>query len=547
MPLTNQQTTDLFTQPDQMGLEARTWAFLTNEGIQFADDMSIFKKKESWKQLLENCKRPPQIADPNNPGQMIDDRPYRIGAKSLMRLRVLAVAVSYYEETARPLSVASVQWDQRLKNFSIEWDAIMELKDSSDQERPKVTKSVGIAQYLEAYVNYSKQDIGARDAPRFYVIREDINVDPNPPPLAPNQPYSTEHGSVMEEMMMRLSHTHPLFKKDSGVIYDDLEFGTRGTKYHVTVISFQKRKDGRGAYLALVAQFTGPALWDSEVEEHMEFLLNRKFTGGTSFTLEQFLQAHRRAHNGLQRASEHVQCQVPDDRTRVGYLITNIVVADQDVKAALAAIKLDDTPTGKRNNFESSVALLLPVDPVKSKRKGAKRKEANISGAGAAPLKVSRGTTGVELRYYTPTEYRALSEEQQSELRELRKGSKHKSPAKKGGNKFSPGKGSKKTFRREVASVLKSLQDEADQKVAKRTEEISSIKAILSEMVGGPSADDTTSAPAAKKAKIASANVADAYTREVDAAEIAAVKLKGVLEKLTLNDGPAKGKKSGGR
>ena len=113
--LTGPQTTAFLEDQAQMGLQARTRAFLATEGIAGPDDLTDFTTDDAWKQVIENCKRPPQIPDPANPGQMINDAPYRIGAKSLMRLKVAAVAVEYYEATDRPLTAPALMWNDRLK------------------------------------------------------------------------------------------------------------------------------------------------------------------------------------------------------------------------------------------------------------------------------------------------------------------------------------------------------------------------------------------------------------------------------------------------
>ena len=137
----------------------------------------------------------------------------------------------------------------------------------------------------------------------------------------------------------------------------------------------------------------------------MEFLQGRKFTGTTNLTLEAFLGMHRSSFVTLQRCEEHVNCQLPDERSRVQYLLDNIQVEDSNVKAALSSIRMDDTANGMRNNFEAAVAFLLPTDPVeKKKSRGNKRPVVEVAAidTGEKALgshKLARGKTGVEFRY----------------------------------------------------------------------------------------------------------------------------------------------------
>ena len=64
--------------------------------------------------------------------------------------------------------------------------------------------------------------------PLAYAIQIDSQVTGNAPPLAVNQPHSTEHGSVEGELVVRAAHTHALYRDDNSVVYYHLEEATRG-------------------------------------------------------------------------------------------------------------------------------------------------------------------------------------------------------------------------------------------------------------------------------------------------------------------------------
>ena len=68
-----------------------------------------------------------------------------------------------------------------------------------------------------------------------WVVRENATVPANAPAMEHNQPYSTEHGLVMEEMVQCYSHGHTLFATDSSAIYGLFDVATRGTKYHAPI------------------------------------------------------------------------------------------------------------------------------------------------------------------------------------------------------------------------------------------------------------------------------------------------------------------------
>ena len=468
MVFTLAQTTAFFENAAQMGLENRVRVYLQDEGITDVDDLEEFATSESWQQIIENCKRPPRVA--NQAGVLQEQAAFRIGAKSLRRLKVAAKCVAYYNATGRTTSADNMSWATRISTFEVAWKALEDLKDSEGNNKlPVLTKNFPIDRWLESYANYVDQRIGVRMCPLSYVIRENEAVPATAPALKQNCPFSTEHGSLKNEIVARYSHTHALFGTDNGLVFDDIEEATRGSRFQPTIMPFKRSKNGRGAYMALRDQFAGPAVWDKKKSNAMEFLQGRKFTGTTNLTLEAFLGMHRSSFVTLQRCQEHVNCQLPDERSRVQYLLDNIQVEDSNVKAALSSVRMDDTANGMRNNFEATVAFLLPTDPVdKKKSKGNKRHIAEVSaidagGKGLGSHKSGRGKSGVEFRYYKPSEFKKLNQAQITELLEYRKNNPGRQDPTKG--KGDKGKREReKRFRTSVSSVVKTaLQDMVDE------------------------------------------------------------------------------------
>ena len=129
----------------------------------------------------------------------------------------------------------------------------------------------------------------------------------------------------------------------------------------------------------------------------------------------------------MSACTEHIQYQLPNKLSHVGFLIDAIQYADTGLQAAMASVKTDNGPHGLWNNLERAVSHLLPYDPVAKKQAmGIKRGSALISLAEAenGPIttiatnnsKPSIGKTGVHLRYHKHHEYRKLMQEQCHEL-----------------------------------------------------------------------------------------------------------------------------------
>ena len=291
------------------------------------------------------------------------------------------------------------------------------------------------------------------------------------PALAQHQPHSTEHGSVEAELIARASHNHALFRDDNASVYHYLEEATRTTVYAASIKPFQRAKNGRGAWLALVGQYAGNDKWEAEIQRQDDLLHNRVWKGQTNFSLESFISQHRNAFVSMQACAQHVEYQLPNEHTRVGYLLTGIQCPDPGLQAAMASVKTDNGPGGMRNNFESTASHLLPYDPVAKKRAaGNKRGNGLISGleggdATAAAIEAGTGNkpaigkTGVHLRWYKKHEFDKLSKAQKKELHEWRDA---QPDFQKGGKGKGKGKGKYYNNKQLAALVSKRVRFELD-------------------------------------------------------------------------------------
>ena len=287
--------------------------------------------------------------------------------------------VRFFQSVGRDLTAANIQWNQVMSNFEIQWKALKERKDEDDPDVPKITKALPIIKRTEAFQDFLHRVIGARMIPLAYVIRIGPQVPGLAPTLGPNQPHSTEHGSVEGELIARASHTHALFRDDNSVVYYHLEEATRGTSYAASIKPFQKVKDGRGAWKALTSQYAGKDKGETEIKRQEQLLHTRIWKGQSNCSLENFISQHRNAYVSVQASAEHVQYQLPNEHSRVGFLLKVIQCSDPGLQPAMASSKTDNGPEGMRNNFEATAAHLLPFDAVAKKRSsGQKRGSAQI-------------------------------------------------------------------------------------------------------------------------------------------------------------------------
>jgi hypothetical protein len=467
MVLTVAQCTTFYTHADQMGVSAATYAQLQVEGITSVDDLADFDK-DSLKQLAGNLQRPGgRVPDPTPgaaAGATIPTPAFVFGAKSHHRMMVSSNLVKYYLTTGRATSAANMQWNTVGKNFDIQWKALCDRKEENEPEVPKITKALPIIKWTEAFSDNMNRVIGVRTIPLAYIIRPEVQVPAAAPPLTQGEPHSNEHGSVEAELIARASHNHALYRDDNAAVYFKLEEATRGTQYAASIKTFQRAKNGRGAWLALTSQYAGVDKWEAEIKRQEQLLHTRIWKGQSSFALESFITQHRNAYVSMQACAEHIQYQLPNEHSRVGFLLEGIQCPDPGLQAAMASIKTDNGQGGLRNDFEAAVSHLLPYDPVAKKRSaGTKRGQATISFTEGEEAEVSStiakksiGSTGVHLRYYKAEEYKKLSDEQKAELKEWRSNNPSETKKSKKDKSFKGKEGHMKfnKFNKQVASLV---------------------------------------------------------------------------------------------
>ena len=72
-----------------------------------------------------------------------------------------------------------------------------------------------------------------------YVIRSNVDVSPQAPPLQANQPHFEQHGFVQAQMVARTLHTHALYCNDNSDVYYHLEEAMCETTYVASIKPFQ--------------------------------------------------------------------------------------------------------------------------------------------------------------------------------------------------------------------------------------------------------------------------------------------------------------------
>ena len=402
-----------------------------------------------------------------------------------MRLEVACNLIRFYDTIGRPLTAANVQWNPIMSRFGEIWKSIVKRKKADEPEVPTISKALPVMRWTEAFRDHLHRCIGSRHIPLAYVIRDEVTVANVCPPLANNQPYTDEHKSVEGDMIARASHTHGLYAADNAAVYFKLEEATRGTTQADTISPYQKKKDGRAAFLALLSQYAGSDKWEAILKTKNNFLNTRKWKGQGNFPLESFVQLHRGAFISMKAASQHVDYQLPNEHTQVTYLLDAIECSDAKLQAAMASIEEDQA--GKGVDFEKAAAALLPKDPVAKKRQSTKRPSADISDVkktktdGGAGI----GKTGVHFRYHKPDKYDKLNPEQKKELALWRV----KNPITVA-EQTKKGKKKRKTGKAAIAAMIKTAMQDEKKKEVEEGESRKEAKSFIMSLFADDNDDD---------------------------------------------------------
>ena len=318
-----------------------------------------------------------------------------------------------------------------------------------------VSYYVLIVKWVSVFTDFCGTIIGVRDVPITYVFRSIIVVPDPPSPRLLSKPYSRRHGSVQAELIARVSHSHPVFNDDRARVFDFVEEATRGTSYSSTITPSKATKDGCSAMAAMESQHAGVDKWEAIVKKAEHQMRNSKFKGTSQLTLEKHCDQHRQNFIYLQEAKKYVSIQIPTGRTRVTLLLDSIECQDAYLLSLLANVR---SGTTLREDFEASVTLILPADPVARKKgKNETNRQLEIS---AIEWKKGIGKTGVELRFHPQPEYSNLSDDQMAELREWRnteegQAAKARDMAKK--RKKGPPLSSNKNKKKQKAAIRKQV------------------------------------------------------------------------------------------
>lgn len=344
-----------------------------------------------------------------------------ISTISTRRLIIAMQAAIYYTSIGRAKSPSSMHYNNVLSNFKLEWEDYESLKSQDDPTVPLINDKDNdrkVIKWAPIFLDCVSRTFGSR-GPLAYVLRDAVEVPSEIDDPLLDQSYHGSSGGLLDELIARLPHTGAIFKNDNGTVYMMVEKAARGTSVESTVKSFARRKDGRGAFLAIIANHAGDVKYRSIMKKRMHLLQTLKWNG-RAYPLESHVSNHRNAVDDLRDCSMHITVAVPDEPQRVEYLIDSITCSDSTLQASIGLIRANTN--NMREDFESAASALIEVDPYRRSNRignaGTPSKPANV---GSIDFSAGRGTTGVDLRWHSSNDFKKLNDDQKNELRNFMK------------------------------------------------------------------------------------------------------------------------------
>ena len=391
-----------------------------DEGLAVLSDFVEFDK-DGIETLCASVRKPGgTVPNPNaniagapatipNPG-------YSIPAICEKRLVSASYTAGIYDMIGRSITNLSMG-RARLKKFDAHKLLVSEHEDP--EKLPVVSKSFGIMKAIDLLPSHLREGLGVRKVALSYVIR--TTVAPAPIPVqANNSPTSADYDSIMDELIDFTPHTDDAYTEDNAKVYQILQDMVSGTSFESSIKTFQRSRNGRGAYLALCQHNLGSSKWDKIIEDAENYTMKREWNGkNPRFNLRSHINKTREARNEMTRASQFIDYQVPNEHTSVGRLIKSITSRDPAIVSAITHIQGSQE---QRNDFEKAADFLLLTAPSTQHKDSDHR----VSATNTNNKKGQK--TGIELRYYKSSEYSNLTAAQKAELKELR-------AAKKGQNR----------------------------------------------------------------------------------------------------------------
>jgi len=150
--------------------------------------------------------------------------------------------------------------------------------------------------WKEAITTYLHSKRGHAGLPLAYIIREYDN------PL-PDVPYATTH----DQLVASAIHRGPEYHANNGIVFDLLQSLTLNGPAWAWINNYERVRDGRGAWKALITYYEGDSMKTRTKQECYDTIAKAAYKGNSrTFDFSAYVAIHQQAHQDLFRLGEPV-------------------------------------------------------------------------------------------------------------------------------------------------------------------------------------------------------------------------------------------------
>ena len=294
----------------------------------------------------------------------------------------------------------------------IEYNAQKEaVKDEAPTKPEALKKLTNWALWNESFQNYLRQILGAAKIPLVYLTREEPEDGKETEVVHPAD-YSTSLEYLIDATIFEGRH----FDLDNARFYRELKSFVINGEGWSYIKRFERPQDGRAAYLAIKSQCEGTASKITRKNRAYASIANATYNGQRrQYKFQDYINVHQAAHN------EIMDC-APTEAVAESKKVADFLkgITDPKLESAVSVV-LGDTKL--LNDFQACQQYLSTT--VENRATLEKSKERNISGVksddggGAKKDKTKKLPKNFKLenKYYPPSIYKLLSDEQRKQLK----------------------------------------------------------------------------------------------------------------------------------
>lgn len=415
---------------------------LNVEGLQSLDDFVSLSEKDI-DDICSNARKPggliPNPAyDPTTAvagiGPTMANPGVQIGHLHVKRLKMLRFYIVHLRRIQRSFTAAGATLAQLTNVYALheQEDEEAEIKDLPD----KLVSVDKVRYTLDNIDNYIIKKRGVSGAPLAYVVREDVAL-----PLAADDP-GFGLPSHAEEMIRRAPHTGIYYEQDNKAVWDIIRHVTHEGPGWSWVQSYQRKRDGRSAYLSMKSHYLGDS-FTARLRSGADKIMESTFYDGKSraFTFERYCEVLKGAFTDVESTGE-----VVSEERKVRLFLKGL--SDPRLSQAVSQVVATPTLKEKFDNAVNFVAQFLDESRSYTSSKNQRNVSGfsgRVSGRGGGRSHDGRGRgrggrgrgrgrgnrdggrgrgynkdqSGVD-RYYNAQEWSQLSHAEQTKIRETR-------------------------------------------------------------------------------------------------------------------------------